>query len=87
MNNARRKEIELALDALSEARTRLEDVMNEEQESLDNLPDSLRESDQGEVMEGNVSDLDAAIYSVGDAEGLLHEVKESVTGLPIGESV
>ena len=78
MNDERRKEIELALDALSDARTRLEDVMREEQDSLDNLPDGIRDSDRGEAMETSIAYMDDAIGEIESAEANVDYAKKGV---------
>ena len=78
VNDERRKEIELALDALLDARTRLEDVMREEQDSLDNLPDGIRDSDRGEVMETSIAYMDDAIGEIESAEANVDYAKKGV---------
>ena len=78
VNDERRKEIELALDALSDARTRLEDVMREEQDSHDNLPDGIRDSDRGEAMETSIAYMDDAIGEIESAETNVDYAKKGV---------
>jgi hypothetical protein len=58
MNKQRRKELAAILSKLeelenlrSEIKERLEAVRDEEQEALDNLPESLQESERGEQMQ------------------------------------
>lgn len=72
MNKIRRKELASivakleALDALRlEIKDELEAVMDEEQEALDNLPESLQESERGEQMQEY---LDAMESALGDLE-------------------
>ena len=65
MNKTRRKELANIvtmleeLDALrEEIRERLADVLDEEQEALDNLPESLQESERGEQMQEYIDTME-----------------------------
>ena len=65
MNKIRRKELANIvtmleeLDALrEEIRERLADVLDEEQEALDNLPESLQESERGEQMQEYIDTME-----------------------------
>lgn len=65
MNNPRRKElkrawklIEDAMALLEESKDAIEAVMEEEQESFDNLPDGIQCSERGEQMEEYISYLE-----------------------------
>lgn len=58
MNNTRRKRLSFVLAKLEEldslrelTRELLSDVLTEEQEALDNLPESLQESERGQQMQ------------------------------------
>lgn len=51
-------------DRLSSIRDEIETVMDEEQEAYDNLPDGLRESDKGDQMADNVSELQGVIDTI-----------------------
>lgn len=53
MNNKKRKRLQEALDII-------EDVVYEEQESLDNLPDGIRESEKADKMEEYIQYMDSA---------------------------
>lgn len=66
MNDARRKDIEKALDLIYEAKAILETVSEEEQEAFDNLPEGIQNSERGETMEENISILDDAVSALGD---------------------
>lgn len=58
MNKVRRKEISRAIEEIEKAKEILEAVIEEEQESFDNLPESLQASKRGERMEEIISILD-----------------------------
>lgn len=74
MNKARRKELNKALEMLSEARSIIEAMMEEEQESFDNMPESLQSSELGEKIEENASRLEDIISYIEDQENELEEV-------------
>lgn len=76
MNATRRKQIQAALDLISEARGILEDVKSEEQDAYDALPDSFRESERGEKMENAMSILEDAVCDLENWESTLEEAKE-----------
>lgn len=76
MNATRRKQIQAALDLISEARGILEDVKSEEQDAYDALPDSFRESERGEKMENAMSILEDAVCDLENRESTLEEAKE-----------
>lgn len=74
MNNSRRKRIAAAFDQISKAKDLLSEVASEELESLDSLPENLKNGQKGETMEANVDTLD-------DATSLLEEVQEKIEEL------
>lgn len=80
MNKIRRKEISQIYDKLSSIifdldilKDRLESVKEEEQESLDNLPENLQYSSRAEEMEENVDNLDNSIDYLSQAIESLQE--------------
>lgn len=74
MNKARRKQLERALGALSDARSLIEEMKDEEQEAFDNMPESIQTSDRGETMEEIIYKLEDIVSSLEDAEGTLEEI-------------
>ena len=72
MNDERRKELEKAEELLSEARQILEDAMRDEDESLANIPENIRDSrtenDQVVAMETGIAHMDDAIGEIESAE-------------------
>lgn len=74
MNKARRKRISKILEQLEGLSVEIEEVMNEEQEAYDNLPESIQYSERGENMEGYISSLDDAMNYVSDAISSLEEI-------------
>ena len=69
MNNIRRATIKAIIDELtekfetmkSEAIEKLEDIMSEEQEAYDNLPESFQYSERGEQMESGIDQIQTFI--------------------------
>ena len=72
VNDERRKELEKAEELLSEARQILEDAMRDEDESLANIPENIRDSrtenDQVVAMETGIAHMDDAIGEIESAE-------------------
>ena len=73
MNRVRRKQIQEAMELIQQAYEILSAVTEEEQEALDNLPESLQESEKGGQMEDNVikledvcDDLDSAYETLAE---------------------
>lgn len=75
MNKARRKRIENIISKLEDLSVEIEEVMNEEQEAYDNLPEPIQYSERGENMEGYISSLDDAMNYVSDAISSLEEIE------------
>ena len=73
MNRVRRKELNKILDEIAVLRDRVWDVMNDEQEAFDNLPESLQYSEQGVKMENTIDCLQTALNS-------FDEINEALTG-------
>lgn len=74
MNKVRRKRIQEAISKLEEAKQILEEVQVEEQDSFDNLPGSLQDSEKGEQMCDNISFLDDVVSDLDDQMGQLEEL-------------
>lgn len=74
MNKVRRKRLENAFDLINQAKDILEEVKDEENESLENLPDSFRYGDRGEEMEGYIEMLDEAYGYLEDANSVIEQI-------------
>lgn len=74
MNKIRRKRIQEAISKLEEAKQILEEVQVEEQDSFDNLPGSLQDSEKGEQLSDNISFLDDVVSDLDDQMGQLEEL-------------
>lgn len=76
MNNSRRAEIDEIVEVLSEAKTSIECIRDDEQDSLDSMPENLEGSERYAKMEAAVDHLDDAIDSLCDALESLEKASE-----------
>ena len=60
MNQDRRKQIDEAAGMLQDALALIEQIRDEEQESFDNMPESLQQSDRGTASEAAAEELEDA---------------------------
>lgn len=73
MNNARRKRIEDALELMSRARGILEEVLEEEQEAFDALPESFQYGERGDAMQECIDALESGAGDLETAEESIYE--------------
>lgn len=78
MNNARRKELSKVINMLNEAKDVLEDVLYEEQDVFDNMPENLKFSMKGQDMENAVARLEDALNDVEDAIDCIIEAQVQI---------
>jgi hypothetical protein len=85
MNNTRRKRLSFVLAKLEEldslrelTRELLSDVLTEEQEALDNLPESLRESERGQQMQEYIDIMEEVTGELDlmDIESLADQIRD-----------
>lgn len=67
MNKTRRAELSKAESLLNEAKELIESVQSEEQDSYDNLPESLQNGDKGQAMSEAIDNLEQAASCIDDA--------------------
>lgn len=67
MNNARRKEINILIAELEDLKSRLESVLEEEQDYLDNMPESFQGGEKGEKAQSAIEALEYAVQGIEDA--------------------
>lgn len=60
MNKQNRKELERALELISEAMDIISSIKEAEEEKYDNLPEGIQESERGEQFQENIDELDTA---------------------------
>jgi len=66
MNKTRRAEINALISDLQSAKDRAKSIRDEEQEYLDNMPESLQSSERGEAAQEAVSNLEYATDAFDD---------------------
>ena len=77
MNNDRRKRIEKVQETLAELLAEIEALRDEEQEALENLPESLQETERGERMQTAADALDDAYTNLDSVNDSLTEALEA----------
>ena len=75
MNNKRRLKLEAAKQKINSCIDAINNIMDEEEDCVSNIPENLWESDMYQAMEDNVSILETAIESLEDAVEELSKIK------------
>lgn len=75
MNRVRRKELQELYDIIYEAKERLE-MLHDEEEYMDNIPENLQSSERYEKAEAAVDALDSAVSSLEEALDYIEEAQE-----------
>jgi len=75
MNKARRSWIESVINDLCEIQGEIEEIHCEEQDALDNIPDSFSETERYYTASEAVDNLDSAICSIEELIDYLTEAK------------
>ncbi len=75
MNNNRRKSIEELQNRLQDLLDELEIIKDEENEAFENMPESLQESERGQIAQEATSNLDSSYNSLQEAMEYLEEAK------------
>ena len=71
MNKHRRKQV---AKAIREIETRVQGILDDEQDAYDNMPENLQESENGIISVEAQENLDAAIEALEDAISYLEEI-------------
>ena len=66
MNKQRRKRINDLIDEISALKGKIDEVLQEEQDYYDNMPESLQSSERGENSEEAISNLEEALSCIDD---------------------
>nr|DAE32866.1 MAG TPA: hypothetical protein [virus sp. ctBS918] len=81
MNNARRrrinelkKQIDFANNMLKEVNKKLSSILNEEQDTFDNMPEGLQSSYRGMCSEDAIDSMEEASEKLDDAIELLNDI-------------
>ena len=73
MNKQRRKELEALAEKVRELMGKIEDLKSEEEEYMDNMPESLQQSEKYYAAESAVDFMDSALTGLEDIAGQLEE--------------
>lgn len=74
MNKERRTRISGVINNLETCKEDLENVRDSEQEALDNMPESLQESERGQTMETNIEIFEDVINSLDEMIEMLSDL-------------
>ena len=77
MNAKRCGELEKINEQIGDLRTQLEDILADEQEYFDNMPESLQGSERGQASENAISDIECAISDLNDVDDYLCNVTQN----------
>lgn len=73
MNDKRRKEVQAVLDQLLELKASVENLLEEERNAYDNMPEGLQQATVGQASEAAAAALEAAFDAIDDVESSLQE--------------
>jgi hypothetical protein len=74
MNKERRNQIRMVIQKINSAMQALEIILEDERDSYDNIPDSLKESDKGEMSMEAQDNMESAIQALEEATAYLEEM-------------
>lgn len=73
MNKSRRKALTDIAEKIDSIKGRIEELREEEQDYLDNMPENLQDSENAYKADSAISSMDEAIYSLEEVMGSLEE--------------
>ncbi len=76
MNKQRRKEIDNLISDAIRLETSIEDLLADEQDYFDNMPENLQSSDKAEIAENAISCLEEALSNIQDLIDNLSEAMD-----------
>ena len=76
MNKNRRKRIADLRERIDIIKNELEEVMEEEQDPRDNLPNNLQDSEKAEKMDDTIGSIE---YAIGNLEETIENLDEAVS--------
>lgn len=80
MTNSRKKELREMLHKVdvTELRDLLQELMDEEQERYDNLPESVQSNEYGERLEGNIDAMQNLVDSLDEVSSYVEELDDQL---------
>ena len=76
MNNSRRGILASISEAIGELEARLQEVIDEEQDAYDNLPESIQNGERGQRSPEAIDALDQALESLSEARSQIEEASQ-----------
>jgi vacuolar-type H+-ATPase subunit E/Vma4 len=76
MNKSKRDKLAKVRDLLNQASNIVSEVLDDEQDCLDNMPENLQFSDRYERMEAAISNLEDGLNSIESAENYIADAAE-----------
>lgn len=76
MNNSRRGILASISEAIGELEARLQEVIDEEQDAYDNLPESIQNGERGQRSPEAIDALDQALESQSEARSQIEEASQ-----------
>ena len=61
---------------MNQAQGIIEEMLQEEQEAYDNMPEGLQESERGEAMSDNIYEMEETYDSLGDLVNTIEDIVE-----------
>lgn len=74
MNNERRKRIADAISAIGKIESLIQNILDDEQDAYENMPEGVKTSENGMVSEEAQENLDSAIDALEEAISYLEEI-------------
>lgn len=74
MNRERRKRIEKLQDSLCEIQSELGNLIDEENEAFDNLPEQFQDGDRGQQMQEYITYMEDSLSNIEEATEWLNEI-------------
>lgn len=74
MNRERRKRIQKLQDSLCEIQSELENLIDEENEAFDNLPEQFQDGDRGQQMQEYITYMEDSLSNIEEATEWLNEI-------------
>jgi len=74
MNKQRREELGEVIDYLSDAYDRLEEIRDDEEDSLYALPDSLQTSSKGDKMQSYINAMDNVLEDINKIQNSIQNI-------------
>lgn len=76
MNKDRRSRLRKIIDQITDLKSGIEEIKEEEQDSFDNLPESLQQGEKGSKMEEAISNMEDATNAIDEIESSLNSAQE-----------